>query len=294
MNATLSIIATIISSIALLGVALGLILQSRQVEANQLQVMREMHLELIKVGIDNPALASSVTTDISEEDYSRAGLLNLWVKYLQTGYSLKTISKASVALHAARMFKSEYSRDWWGTHARASYRTEAWRKSEKEFFEIVDAKFQDEIRKLESSGSSPSQLSNNSNCPEVRHARSGPGLWPGPRRQARWAGRGLRGQRRAAGASRAVGCEAPLRLEEPARTMRGVMVSPPLPSLSAIGVLGAMLTTWWWCWRARQRIRREPPRTATGAAERGSRRAVGLASEGRGENCRPATARLPG
>ena len=31
-------------------------------------------------------------------------------------------------------------------------------------------------------------------------------------------------------------------------------------------------------------------RPVTGAAERGSRRAVGLASEGRGESCRPATA----
>ena len=61
---------------------------------------------------------------------------------------------------------------------------------------------------------------------EVRRARFGPGLWPGPRRQARWAGRGLRRSR--------VGpeerfCEAvrnalrvPLTLEGPARTMRGV------------------------------------------------------------------------
>jgi hypothetical protein len=32
----------------------------------------------------------------------------------------------------------------------------------------------------------------------------------------------------------------------------------------------------------------------TGGAVRGSRRAVGLASEGRGESCRPATARPPG
>jgi hypothetical protein len=31
---------------------------------------------------------------------------------------------------------------------------------------------------------------------EVRRAPIGPGLWPGPRRQARWAGRGLQGQRR--------------------------------------------------------------------------------------------------
>ncbi len=35
-------------------------------------------------------------------------------------------------------------------------------------------------------------------------------------------------------------------------------------------------------------------RPVTGVAVRGSRRAVGLASEGRGESCRPATARPPG
>ncbi len=61
---------------------------------------------------------------------------------------------------------------------------------------------------------------------EVRRARFGPGLWPGPRRQARRVGRGLRRSR--------VGpedrfCEAvrndlrvPLTLEGPIRTMRGV------------------------------------------------------------------------
>jgi len=35
-------------------------------------------------------------------------------------------------------------------------------------------------------------------------------------------------------------------------------------------------------------------RPVTGATVRGSRRAVGLASEGRGGSCRPATARPPG
>jgi|SRR6266536_1046787 len=61
---------------------------------------------------------------------------------------------------------------------------------------------------------------------EVRRACSGPGLRPGPRRQARWVGRGLRRSR--------VGpedrfCEAvrndlrvPLTQEGPTRTMRGI------------------------------------------------------------------------
>ena len=126
---------------------------------------------------------------------------------------------------------------------------------------------------------------------EVRRARSGPGLWPGPRRQARWAGRGLQGQRRAAGASRAAGCEAPLRLEEPARIMRGV---PPgrCDIFTAIGTLDATLTAWPCCWRARPR---DTAGTASGRSPgprcAAARRAVGPASEGRGESCRPATAR---
>ena len=53
-----------------------------------------------------------------------------------------------------------------------------------------------------------------------------PGLWPGPRRQARWVGRGLRRSRVGPGDRF---CEAvrndlrvPLTLEGPTRTMRGV------------------------------------------------------------------------
>jgi hypothetical protein len=37
---------------------------------------------------------------------------------------------------------------------------------------------------------------------DVRRTHFGPGLWPGPRRQARWAGSRLQGQRRAEGAPR--------------------------------------------------------------------------------------------
>ncbi len=53
-----------------------------------------------------------------------------------------------------------------------------------------------------------------------RAFRAWPLAWPSPSGPLGW--QSLQGQRRAAGASRAAGCEAPLRLEGPARTMRGV------------------------------------------------------------------------
>ena len=79
----------------------------------------------------------------------------------------------------------------------------------------------------------------NSRSTEVRRAPIGPGLWPGPRRQARWVGRGLRRSR--AGPEDRF-CEAlrndlrvPLTLEGPTRTMRGVPLLGPvtLPRLLA-------------------------------------------------------------
>ena len=85
---------------------------------------------------------------------------------------------------------------------------------------------------------------------------AGPLAWPSP--SGPLGGRGLQGQRRAAGASRAAGCEAPLRLEGPTQTMRGVPVPVGCDIVPAIGALGVRVTVWPSCWGARQRIRRGP------------------------------------
>jgi hypothetical protein len=152
MELTLSVIATITSSVALIGVAIGLIFQGRQLKANQLQVVREMHLELSKMGIENPSLIASVYGDeIDLEDIPKANLINLTLKYLEAGYQLGEISKESVRLQAGRLFSSEYSRNWWALLARNVYKIEARTKSEKEFFEIVDISFNDMMGVLQSS-----------------------------------------------------------------------------------------------------------------------------------------------
>ena len=90
---------------------------------------------------------------------------------------------------------------------------------------------------------------------QVHRASIGPGLWPGPRREARWAGRGLRGQRRAEGASRASGMRSTV--EAGGASPDNARRSGPLAVTSSPGDrrTGATLTAWPWCWRARQ-----PPR----------------------------------
>ena len=112
---------------------------------------------------------------------------------------------------------------------------------------------------------------------EVRRACSGPGLWPGPCRQARRAGRGL--QRSRVGPEDRF-CEAvrdDLRCSERWRRLLGHCAAfrpGGWDILTAPGALGATLTAWSWRWRARQQ---DTAGTAggrsPGVAVRGSRRA---------------------
>jgi Family of unknown function (DUF6082) len=84
-----------------MSVAAGLIIQSRQLKASQLQVMREMHLEVIKVSIDKPKLAASVyEAEFSAADAPKASYINLLFNYWQRCYSLKTMTREAVAVEA--------------------------------------------------------------------------------------------------------------------------------------------------------------------------------------------------
>ena len=83
----------------------------------------------------------------------------------------------------------------------------------------------------------------------------------------------------------------PLTLEGPARTMRGVRLVY-CDTFPATDALGAMLTAWPWCWRARQR---DTAGTAAaghlGCCARQPTRLVGFRPKGAAKSCRPATAR---
>jgi Family of unknown function (DUF6082) len=153
----ISLIATLISSIALVGVAVSLLLQSSQLRASQLQAVREMQTEFLKLGIDNPALATATLhQNLSPEELSKAALQNFHMIFLQTAYLLKTISRDSVSLEVGLIFEGEYPRAWWSRN-RGLFQLAAATRREREFFALVDAAFERAISSTDVSGTSDTQ-----------------------------------------------------------------------------------------------------------------------------------------
>jgi|SRR5579875_475258 len=136
----IALISTLISSIALAGVAISLLLQARQLRTSQLQAARGLQAELIKLGFDNPDLISDTLAVQDINNYLRGSFVNWCLKSLELGYLTGIYSPESIQVQVTILFGAEFPRDWWGG-ARDVYRLEATAKREREFFEIVDQTF---------------------------------------------------------------------------------------------------------------------------------------------------------
>jgi hypothetical protein len=89
--------SAILSGLAVVGVAISLIVQTRQLRAAQIQGMRVMQLELMRMLLDDPALAavSPTSLGVSQEQWRREIYLNLLFKYLELGYATKYVPRAA-------------------------------------------------------------------------------------------------------------------------------------------------------------------------------------------------------
>jgi hypothetical protein len=144
----IALVSTLISSIALVGVAVSLLLQSRQLRTSQLEASRVAQSALIQMTLGNPSLAAEAFGFSDEEWFVKAALTNWQVKYWEMSYSIKAISAESVRVQAAELFASEFPRLWW-SRFRELFRVDATTKREGEFFVIIDTEFERKQRQVE-------------------------------------------------------------------------------------------------------------------------------------------------
>jgi hypothetical protein len=149
---TIAIISTLISSIALVGVAVSLLLQARQLRANQIQTSRAAQVELIKLAVDNRELVSEIYGE-KPEAYLKGTYINWFIKYLELSYSMKVISKDSVQLQITRLFTADYPYEWWA-RVRDVYHVEATTRRERQFLAITDEAFRLATQQRKSGGTS--------------------------------------------------------------------------------------------------------------------------------------------
>jgi len=164
----IALLSTLIASIALVGVAISLLLQARQLRTNQLQATYTAQVELIKLGLDNPSLSAGLAGFTDTEDFVKEVSLNWHISYLAVSYEIKTMSEPNLRRMLGDLFASEDSRMWW---ARVGYTYDdgATSRRGKNFFAIVNEEVRQASLTSESAGTGavPPDMPNTSPPPST-------------------------------------------------------------------------------------------------------------------------------
>lgn len=139
-----TVVSILISSIALAGVIVSLLLQIRQLRTSQVEVFRTLQIEIARMAFERPEIivdpADPVRADPST--FQRHVYLNLTVMYWRAAFMLGSLNEAALRNDVAALFRVRSRCDWWAM-ARASYALLSGSKGSRSrrFFDTVDTEF---------------------------------------------------------------------------------------------------------------------------------------------------------
>lgn len=142
----------VISSIALVGVVVSLLLQIRQLRTSEAEVFRTLQIEIARMAVERPEIiidpADPMRADPST--FQRHVYLNLMVMYWRAAFLLGNLHEAELRNQVATLFIVQSRRDWWAM-ARTSYEllSGVKRSRSRRFFDTVDAEFQSAVATFE-------------------------------------------------------------------------------------------------------------------------------------------------
>lgn len=137
----IAILSTLISSIALVGVVISLLLQARQLRASRVEAAHNSQIDMIKFAIENPSLVAEMEGVPNDEALVKDVVRNWYITNLWMSYDIGTVSKVGLQERVAIIFSVDEARKWWERAARG-YELSAVSKREKEFFIIVNGECQ--------------------------------------------------------------------------------------------------------------------------------------------------------
>jgi hypothetical protein len=146
--------SALLSGFAVVGVAVSLLMQVRQMRISQVQAARMMHLELMRTLTADPTLRATSTSavGVSRSRWRRNIYTNLFFKYLEMGYQIGHISEESLRQHFAAQFQLAHAREFWRRNG-DTFRVDADSRATIRFLNIVQEEYS---RSLERAQQPPS------------------------------------------------------------------------------------------------------------------------------------------
>lgn len=136
--------SAMLSVFALLGVAVSLILQSRENRAAREQARRALHFELLKMAMDDPfylrvwgPFAPDDTDEYREHMYA-----NLIISHWQMDWNVGTLDEKHLREVSAVFFRGEIGYRFWSNIRAIRLKAEGGRRRHRRFFHILDQEWQ--------------------------------------------------------------------------------------------------------------------------------------------------------
>lgn len=135
--------SAILALLALGGVAVSLVFQAREMRANRVHATRLVHMDLLKMAMDDPLYMRSLgPSRFSNDDLRRQSLyVNPLIGYWRMAYEMGEASELHLRAVAADFFAGEDGQRFWRTWGHERIRTST-EKRTRRFHEILDEEYQ--------------------------------------------------------------------------------------------------------------------------------------------------------
>ncbi|MBV9729064.1 MAG: hypothetical protein JO309_06580 [Pseudonocardiales bacterium] len=138
-GSTYGAVSAIIAAIALVGVATSLIIQSREAKATRTSALRNLHVDLLRMAMEDPAYMECWGTYLTDsfEGERQYAYVNLIINHWYSMYELDECTDAILLAMAAELFSSAPGRHFWH-YAGPSLKERAPNRRASRFYRLVD------------------------------------------------------------------------------------------------------------------------------------------------------------
>jgi hypothetical protein len=137
--------SAILSGVALIGVSLSLLIQARQARAERIQVVRERHMDILRIALEDPEVYARVMGMDAESlgENTRAFIFaTILMNYGRMGYQMGVLTESAIRADFFQgLFQSELGRAWWSQNRQLWIRNPVPERRAQQFVRIADDEY---------------------------------------------------------------------------------------------------------------------------------------------------------